>query len=239
MGHNQLLFSEQGLYRNHLPLSRKNTNTENLYTMDLICHGVPSADLFCGYLMVLKKRYGELRNFQFRDKKYGWGYVSKIVTNRRHIVLPSGVSSYTTYFLESELSRECCYSCRYANTNRVGDITIGDYWGIEQEHPELLGKNSGELNLQDGVSVVFVNNTHGRMLWERYGKGIHARTSEVPKVKRWNRQLRGPSSCSATRRELIKLYEKFGYVGIEDCFRRKLGLRYFSRILRFKLRNWR
>ena len=60
---------------------------------------------------------------------------------------------YYKSFIEGNTYRECCYNCKYANTNRVGDITIGDFWGIEKEIPAFYDDK--------GVSVIIINNNKG------------------------------------------------------------------------------
>ena len=58
-------------------------------------------------------------------------------------------SYYYKYFLEADIDRDSCYECKYACGNRVGDFTMGDYWGIENIHPEIDKEN--------GVSVLMIN----------------------------------------------------------------------------------
>lgn len=115
---------------------------ENLYTMDLICHGVPSAEFFDGYIQELNKKYrGKVTEYKFRDKTKGWGMNTafEIVRGDKKTTIfkTAKVQSYLSLFYDYKIFRENCYSCPYAGSSRVGDMTIGDYWGIENEHPEL------------------------------------------------------------------------------------------------------
>ena len=59
--------------------------------------------------------------------------------------------------MSGDCYRECCYQCVYANVHRVGDLTIGDFWGIGKSHPEFYSEK--------GVSSVFVNTEKGRRLF--------------------------------------------------------------------------
>lgn len=61
--------------------------------------------------------------------------------------------------MDGDCYRECCYKCRYADTNRVGDITVGDCWGIEKCHPEFFSEK--------GVSSIIVNTAKGDFLIEQ------------------------------------------------------------------------
>jgi hypothetical protein len=70
------------------------------------------------------------------------------------------ISEYNgKHFMDGDCYRESCYQCVYANTSRVGDITVGDFWGIAKSHPEF--------NSPKGVSSVFVNTEKGQELFEK------------------------------------------------------------------------
>lgn len=218
----------------------KNVDTKNLYTMDLICHGVPSKALFQGYLKLLgKQKNGSVSSFSFRDKTHGWGLnaccsVRNSKGYEKAYRIPTGISSYYSLFLESEIYRTSCYTCPYANQNRVGDMTIGDFWCFEREHPEALVENGGLLRVQEGISAVLVNNEHGKYLLSMYGHQMDLYYSELESVSKWNRQLRNPSRHSEIRDILVEAYAAEGYMAIERLFLKRLGLRYPLRIAK----NW-
>lgn len=126
----------------------------NLYTIDLICHGVPSPLLFQDYVVWLgRKKHGEILEYNFRSKERGWGldYWTKTKTKSKIKSKTSSCSRdpYYRSFLIGETYRECCYKCKYASVERVSDFTVGDFWGIEKAH--------SEFNDRRGVSVIFLN----------------------------------------------------------------------------------
>lgn len=122
---------------------------DNLLTVDLICHGVASPLLFRKYIEWLgQKVKGKILFYNFRDKTGGWGLGYKTKTKTK--TKPSNLDPYYYHFLKGDTYRECCYRCNYCSQARVGDITIGDYWGIEQAHPSFYSTK--------GVSVVLLNN---------------------------------------------------------------------------------
>lgn len=219
----------------------KDTDTARLYTVDLICHGVPSAALFQGYLQQLGEREnGTVTHFSFRDKTDGWGLRARYRLLRRNgtdktVILAPGLSSYYTFFLESEIYRESCYTCPYAGLARIGEITIGDFWGIAQEHPELLQENGGALKERNGVSAILVNSPKGKQLLEEFGAGLRLAESSPEKVTKWNSQLSKAAEHSALRNKLIGAWNQNGYKGIEKVFRKKLGIRYPVRLLKTRL----
>lgn len=118
-------------------------NPDNLITIDLICHGVPPARMLQDYLKVMGKTLGgHITGFQFRDKTCHKEWTSKITIKKgkkeKNYFIPSRFVSFYKYFLESVIYRENCYTCPYANLKRVADLTIGDFWGIEQYHKDDL-----------------------------------------------------------------------------------------------------
>lgn len=124
----------------------------NLLTVDIICHGVPSEQFLIDYIHYTEKKIGgEISEFKFRDKSSGWGYnlTAKYIQvdgSTKYYRTASSDSSYFDMFINSIALRENCYHCKYTNGKRTGDITIGDYWGIGDEHPETLEQNGGRLS---------------------------------------------------------------------------------------------
>ncbi len=135
---------------------------EGLYTVDLICHGVPSPKFFKKYVEYMNRIMGgRMIYYNFRSKvKRGWGtqYLLKMQTKTKTKTKTKALSldRYGSHFMLADCFRESCYQCAYANTNRVADITIGDFWGIAKSHPESYTPK--------GVSSVFVNTEKGNEL---------------------------------------------------------------------------
>ena len=132
----------------------------NLYTMDIICHGVPSPKFFRKYLKWQEEKMGErILQYNFRSKeRRGWGtqYLLKIKTKTKTKTMTLAIDKYGKHFLAGDCYRECCYECRYANIHHPADLAVGDFWGIEQCHPELPTKL--------GVSSVIVETEKGEQL---------------------------------------------------------------------------
>ena len=134
---------------------------DNLYTIDLICHGVPSPKFFKKYVEYQNKQMGgRVIYFNFRSKdKRGWGtqYLLKTKTQTKTQTKTLSLDRYGKHFMLGDCYRECCYQCAYANIHRVGDLTIGDFWGIGKSHPEFYSEK--------GVSSVLVNTSKGQWLF--------------------------------------------------------------------------
>lgn len=133
---------------------------ENLYTVDLVCHGTSSPKLWKKYLSYQEKKYGSsIKNVNFRSKKYGYHVASMTIdfesgyqycaSARTDIMLRS--------FFSEISSRPSCYDCHFKVLERVSDITIFDAW-----HANVL-----LTNLKDddkGFTNVIVHNHKGLAL---------------------------------------------------------------------------
>ena len=112
----------------------------------------------------------------------------------------------------------------------MSDLTIGDYWGIRQSHPELLKEEEWHRGIYNGISCVLVNTEKGKKLLEKSEK-IVKRSSSVELVSRHNGQLNRPSKYPADRDEILELYRTKGYRAVEKKFRKDLGSkRYYYKL---------
>ena len=134
---------------------------ENLYTVDILCHGVPSPGLFRLFVNCLNKKYNHrVVDIKFRDKeKKGWGseHRTSVLYDNGKKIWPFMPAYFSAFFYGLNL-RESCYQCRFAGTNRVSDLTIGDFWGSWQKY----GKR-----FKEGISVISINSDKGNVLFTR------------------------------------------------------------------------
>lgn len=216
---------------------------DNLYTIDIICHGVPSQQLFNDYLELESQKHRlRITNFMFRNKKYGWGLDGNIFGRNSngevvsHHIEPD-TSSYYHYFLAGDIYRESCYRCPYAQKQRTGDITIGDYWGVEKYDSNLMIANGGIFSEKDGVSCVFVNTDKGKKMWKNCSDIIESREVKFSNVAIVNTQLNNPAIYSAMRNKLLNSYRNDGYIGIQRIFLEWRIKQKFKRIVKRILPN--
>lgn len=200
---------------------------ENLITVDLICHGVPSNKMFQEYIKHLEKNEnGKVINFTFRDKSIGWGKNGSADIKRNEKVyfkkLWESESSYFYYFSKNLLFRENCYSCKYASSNRPGDITLGDYWGIERSHPEYLKKNG--FVEKSGISVIIANTQRGLNYIKLNHSILNLKESEFKKASSYNSRLNYPAN-PGNRKNLLRIYDEEGWSGLENNFDKSVGLK--------------
>ena len=132
---------------------------ENLISMDILCHGVPSQKTFLKYLESEYKNR-TIKNIYFRDKRQaGWGsYTTIEFADGTSINMNTMNDMWMTAFLNLYMHRDSCYHCAYTKTRRVGDFTAGDFWGIGNYYPQY---NDGK-----GTSVLTLNNEKAVSIFE-------------------------------------------------------------------------
>ena len=131
-------------------------------------------------------------------------------------------STYYHMFLDSQNYRQNCYKCKYTNRHRTGDITIGDYWGIEKEHPELLKMNGGLLDTKKGISAIIINTEKGKSEIERLGQDIVYFDTTYEKVASANTQLREPSKYGKYRDKIMEEYKIGGFNKVDEYYYKKV-----------------
>lgn len=179
----------------------------NLFTLDIICHGVPSRRLFKHHLNWLSNRgHGEVKDFSFRCKSPRGGGTHLFQCGFQDGTVQSGPyfkDPYYFSFMNSAIFRESCYLCKYAQSKRVGDITLGDYWGVENHH-KLPG-------IKKGVSLVIVNSKKGENLLSSCAGGISLIPSKLEWACEGNQNLVHPVSRPALRETIYKTIENDSY----------------------------
>ena len=180
----------------------------NLFTIDIICHGVPSRKLFTSYLSWKESRLkGKIINFKFRSKdKHDWSLTYKLIYFRKKERTEEKMASLDPYyysFLQGDTYRESCYKCSYSNMSRPSDITIGDFWGIERVYPDLN-------NIQ-GVSAVITNSKKGEALFDQVQKEFVVNQVDVNDIKDNNGNLRRPTLRKKIRDEIYVSVLKDGF----------------------------
>lgn len=191
----------------------------NLYTVDLICHGVPSPKFFKKYIEYQnKKTDGRVIYFNFRSKdKRGWGTQYLLKTKTKTKTKTLSLDRYGKHFMDGDCYRESCYQCAYANTSRVGDITVGDFWGIAKSHPEF--------NSPKGVSSVFVNTEKGQELFEKMKPFAETEQATLKEAMVKQHNLVQPSNRPENRSDFYKEIDEPDFVS-----NLKVGLQLKARI---------
>ena len=171
---------------------------ENLFCVDLICHGVPP-------MQYLKEHYdtvtkGEnIDSVSFRNPSIGF-FLS---LQRNGEVLYSADRFHDIYFhafFKSLTYRENCYDCSYAERKRCSDLTIGDFWGIDRKSLKKI--KSGY------ISIVLINSDKGRAIFDEIKDQLIFEERQISEAVKGNRQLQTPSKKHKLRKEFIETYKE-------------------------------
>lgn len=210
-------------------------DNDNLIMVDLICHGVGAP----GFLEqavrdVERSRRCSVTALRFRTKIDGWGLLGVIETkeadkSRTRVYHPCLYPYYYYYYyLSGDVYRECCYSCPFARKERIGDFTVGDYWGIEDatlspigqdweslgNAPRMQGASDTELVERSGVSVLLANSSK---LSASFRSALSARTwlyeTSLEDSLRKNGQLKAPSKRPVSRDTYERDYQSGALIG--------------------------
>lgn len=182
----------------------------NLLTVDLVCHGVPSPELFKQHIKWLESRcHGKLDSYSFRskikakgqDNLYYYFYYYENFKKSKHG--PASLDPYFNAFRKRKTYRESCYQCQFACGERCGDLTIGDYWKVERFHPELKGI--------PGVSILCINSEKGMEAFKGFKGNLRLVKSDMKEVQKVCTNMREPSSRPSERDEVYKYIAEHGY----------------------------
>ena len=133
---------------------------ENLYTADIICHGVPSQKYLNIFIAELQKKYhSKVKSINFKDKEYSWRSPTLRVQfeNGTEYKKPIWSSSYGQLFHNRITVMSACNACEYAALPRKSDITIGDFWNYDNKKYKLGDE-------KNGISTIIVNSSKGNRL---------------------------------------------------------------------------
>lgn len=127
---------------------------DNLYLVDFICHGVPSPLVWRKYVE-LRGHNKQITSISFRNKNISWEMflLELVFTNSSKYMQDLQHDTYMRGFLRNLYLRSSCYHCNYRKQNRITDITLADFWGVDNVIPGM--------NDHRGTSLVIVQSDKG------------------------------------------------------------------------------
>ena len=178
-------------------------NADNLYTIDLICHGTPSPQILEYFLKDFGLKLDCIQDIRFRVKMN-----FKLEHDHIRFTVPTVTDDYLMTFLNATSYTENCYHCKYAKLDRVGDITLGDSWGSK------LDKKCQ----RQGVSLMLCQNDKGKELLEQ--TDIFLTDVDLHRAVEFNHQLKSPAIIPKEREvffDAIRNGTKFKYAVLK-CY---------------------
>ena len=176
---------------------------DNLYLVDLVCHGVPSQRLLQENVQEILHNENALPYVKFRTKgavkedlKFGVFIENSNIPLKKQIF---PYNNYITAFMAGIIFRKNCFSCAYAQSKRVSDVTIADFWGLEK---------TSSIPSDRGVSLMLVNSDKGLDLVKSISDFCILEERPVNEAILGNGQLQKPSAEPTNRDAFIDLYSE-------------------------------
>ena len=197
--HNHLLFVGTGCQTEGFRKYAEIKNIRNrVCIVDIVCHGSPSPKLWREYAQYIQnKNAGIITYLTFKDKRNGWNSPTAYVTiNEREV----GIGEYVRIFYNHCALRPSCYECRYTTIERKTDLTIGDFWHIEETIPDFYDP--------DGNSLFLIHTSYGKDLFDKVKLNLDYRLSDTTQC--WQENLERPTDRSQIRGEFWSDYQRKG-----------------------------
>ena len=182
---------------------------ENLYTQDIICHGVPSPGIWQKYVEYRAKCEGDdvsVKEIKFRKKinswkKYSFSFVFS--NDKEYRKTPYYTDPMMKMFLFNKCLRPSCHKCAFKDVNRPSDITLADFWGVNGV--------ARDLNDDKGISLVLVHSEKGKELFEKIKDKIVFREVDFKKATRHNPLVKRSARKSPSRNKVMKDFKKLPF----------------------------
>ena len=171
---------------------------ENLWLVDLVCHGVPSRVAWRKYLRELGCT--QIKSINMRDKTTGWSewnYNWKIkYKDGKETIIPQCEVPFMKGFVKDFYLRPSCYECCFKSLDRDVDITLGDYWGVWKSQPDMDDNK--------GTSVVMIHTDKGGKLFEQIKNRARISKANIETVVKYNPSILENASKTEKRREFFE-----------------------------------
>lgn len=195
-----------------------NKDYEQLYTIDIICHGVPSQKyLFDEINLNVKDKYNKIK-FRTEEGFYLVVYNDDEELYKRGI----GDSDYYQGFMNGFFYRENCYSCKYAGDKRCSDLTIGDFWGLGSDSSLYIDKDKG-------VNVLLPITEKGLELINNNVSEMKIEERSIVEAINGNKQLQKPVNMPKKYYKFKDDYIKYGFL---EAYKKNRKFSYLKRKLK-------
>lgn len=178
---------------------------ERVWIADIICHGAPSPKLWRDYIRALEEKYGPVQRLNFRDKRTGWAKSTALAVFDGAEV---PMKDYMRVFFDNYILRQSCYQCPYTVVDRDTDLTIGDFWHIEEKLPEFFDPM--------GNSLILIHTDKGRQLFEQMKDDMEFCRSNYPDC--WQMNLEKPTQEPDRYTQFWRDYQKHGSKYVFDKY---------------------
>ena len=167
---------------------------DKLICQDIVCHGVPSPGIWKKYMnYIRKKTRANITHVNFRFKNKSWQnyHFYMKLNNGQTYDMPHQKNAYMRLFLKNIILRPSCYSCNYKGYKRESDITLADFWGINNVFPEM--------NDDTGTSLIYIHSKKGERIWTAIKQSASYKEIDDATVAKHN-----PSMFYSTAKPIVR-----------------------------------
>lgn len=172
---------------------------ENLITCDFVCRGVNSPKVFLSYMKMLEKEFkSTATNIKFKAKDEGWHNFSmrvKFANGKEYCKNRWQDLFFIGYLQNGVFTRPSCFACRFKGFPRTSDITLADFWGIENIDPSM--------DQDKGTSLVMINSPKGMKLFESIKEQIEWKEFSYEEALKENPAIENSLNRPDTNREIF------------------------------------
>ena len=206
-------------------IKNKRVDDSKLYIVNIICHGVPSPNIWKDNIKyVERKKKEKILSANFLDKSIcGWHGGKESYTFQKGKLFVSEL--YTKLYYKHLMLRYSCYKCPFANFQHPGDITVGDFWGLDKIRPELDKEDKG-------ISLVIINTEKGISLFNKIKASVNYFNSNISECLQPN--LEKPTAPNPMCKQFEQDYSDYGF----DFIARKYGTLSFKYHLKESIKKF-
>ena len=186
-----------------------NRDYEKLITVDLICHGVPSPQVWQDYLNEISEGK-HLTGVSFRNKENGISSPTMVFLFDDGVSIKTSVSDNPYYkgFINNYYLRPSCFECKYKGLKRCSDITIGDFWAVKEYYPEFAGEY--------GNSAVIIRTEKVQKLFVSVRNSLNAISVQEKVLSVWNECLLKPTERTEKREMFYERKKEYSLIALLD-----------------------
>ncbi len=195
-------------------------NYDNLYLVDIVCHGVPSQK----YLKEsLSSEFVDNVTFRNNTKYVLTEYIKGRIAKRTDAT----ENCYYRAFFDGLTYRKNCYDCKYAKKERCSDITLGDFWGLNENSKFYDDK-------EQGVSLILINTKKGNKLINESSSDMILEKRNIDEVLLSNEQLNHPKKMNDNYYKFKEMYEKYGF---NKAYKKIYGFNLLKTIIKNRIKK--
>ncbi len=203
-----------------------NTDIQALLTVEVICEGVPTPHFMQRYAEYIKKKHGadieflDYRHKNMRKKSGKWDFevMNTVLKNGKSFKKDRWFNPFWSVWLNHLMSRPGCYNCKFTNTDRVADISLGDLWGVHLYCPELYGRNGG-------ASLIVCNSKKGKEALEAAKPYLFGHELSFETALKYQSPMRTSISYNPNREQFMQDVKNLDYRSLSKKWAKKPTLK--------------